>query len=243
MSMKPKLDADLSGNPVDQNDYRSKIGSLMYLTSSKPDIVQSEEVYVAQLDGFVDPHHPEKAKYTLEILHKHGIDKGQSIGTPMSMKPKLDADLSGNPVDQNDYRSKIGSLMYLTSSKPDIVQSSAIAISCNPVQYSRTKHFHTRTEYQLVDMFTKALPEDRFKYLVRRIGRLFASFQNDAKYEHGGQETRLQGDKDDQGEKDKDLKNSDEKTKSKDNHKRVKINGHKARRNKPTTLTETKTKA
>ncbi|GJR46296.1 hypothetical protein Tco_1314399 [Tanacetum coccineum] len=66
---------------------------------------------------------------------------------------------------------------------------SAIAISCNPVQHSRTKHIHTRyhfikeqvengiielyfvrTEYQLADMFTKALPEDRFKYLVRRIG-------------------------------------------------------------------------
>nr|GEX93874.1 retrovirus-related Pol polyprotein from transposon TNT 1-94 [Tanacetum cinerariifolium]GEX93875.1 retrovirus-related Pol polyprotein from transposon TNT 1-94 [Tanacetum cinerariifolium] len=88
-----------------------------------------------------------QAKYTLEIPHKHGMDKGQNIGTPMATKPKLDADLSGNPVDQTDYRSKIGSLMYLIFSRPDIV-----------------------TEYQLADMFTKALPEDRFKYLVRRIG-------------------------------------------------------------------------
>ncbi|GJX36199.1 retrovirus-related pol polyprotein from transposon TNT 1-94 [Tanacetum coccineum] len=66
---------------------------------------------------------------------------------------------------------------------------SAITISCNPVQHSRTKHIHTRyhfikeqvengiielyfvrTEYQLADMFTKALSEDRFQYLVRRIG-------------------------------------------------------------------------
>ncbi|GKF43298.1 hypothetical protein Tco_0129850, partial [Tanacetum coccineum] len=30
--------------------------------------------------------------------------------------------------------------------------------------------YFVRTEYQLADMFTKALPEDRFKYLVRRIG-------------------------------------------------------------------------
>nr|GEW81070.1 hypothetical protein [Tanacetum cinerariifolium] len=82
-----------------------------------------EEVYVAQPDGFVDPDHPEKAKYTLEILHKHGMNKGQSIGTPMATKPKLDADLSGNPVDQTNYRSKIGSLMYLISSKPGIVQA------------------------------------------------------------------------------------------------------------------------
>ncbi|GJT80963.1 retrovirus-related pol polyprotein from transposon TNT 1-94 [Tanacetum coccineum] len=66
---------------------------------------------------------------------------------------------------------------------------SAIVISCNPVQHSRTKHIHTRyhfikeqvengiiklyfviTEYQLADMFTKALSEDRFQYLVTRIG-------------------------------------------------------------------------
>ncbi|GKF81382.1 hypothetical protein Tco_0239984 [Tanacetum coccineum] len=62
----------------------------------------------------------------------------------------------------------------------------AIAISCNPVQNSRTKHIDVRyhfikehvkkgivklffvgTEYQLADLFTKALLEDRFKYLVR----------------------------------------------------------------------------
>nr|GEY20914.1 retrovirus-related Pol polyprotein from transposon TNT 1-94 [Tanacetum cinerariifolium] len=62
----------------------------------------------------------------------------------------------------------------------------AIAISYNPVQHSRTKHinlryhfikeqvekgivelFFVRTEYQLADLFTKALPEDRFRYLLR----------------------------------------------------------------------------
>ncbi|GJW34290.1 retrovirus-related pol polyprotein from transposon TNT 1-94 [Tanacetum coccineum] len=64
-----------------------------------------------------------QAKYTLEILQKHGMEKGQSIGTQMATKPKLDADLSGEPIDQTDYRSKIGSLMYLTSSRPDIVQA------------------------------------------------------------------------------------------------------------------------
>ncbi|GJY50694.1 hypothetical protein Tco_0441541 [Tanacetum coccineum] len=65
----------------------------------------------------------------------------------------------------------------------------AIAISCNPVQHSRTKHIDVRyhfikehiekgivelffvgTEYQLADLSTKALSEDRFKYLVRQLG-------------------------------------------------------------------------
>ncbi|GKC46206.1 hypothetical protein Tco_1063928, partial [Tanacetum coccineum] len=64
----------------------------------------------------------------------------------------------------------------------------AIAILCNPVQHSRTKHIDIRyhfikehvekgivelffvgTEYELADLFTKALSEDRFKYLVRRL--------------------------------------------------------------------------
>nr|GFA61789.1 hypothetical protein [Tanacetum cinerariifolium] len=48
-----------------------------------------------------------KAKYALEILHKHGMEKGKSIGTPMATKPKFDVDLSGIPVDQTDYHSKI----------------------------------------------------------------------------------------------------------------------------------------
>ncbi|GJU27808.1 retrovirus-related pol polyprotein from transposon TNT 1-94 [Tanacetum coccineum] len=100
-----------------------------------------EEVYVAQPDGFVNPDHLKKslpskkssiwieasseslAKYTLEILKKHGIDKCDSVGTPMATKPKLDANLSGKLVDQTNYRSMIGSLMYLTSSSPDIVQA------------------------------------------------------------------------------------------------------------------------
>ncbi|GJS37326.1 retrovirus-related pol polyprotein from transposon TNT 1-94 [Tanacetum coccineum] len=67
--------------------------------------------------------------------------------------------------------------------------NAAIAISCNPVQHSRTKHIDVRyhfieecvekgivevffvgTEYQLADLFTKGLSEDRFKYLVRQLG-------------------------------------------------------------------------
>ncbi|GJV00633.1 retrovirus-related pol polyprotein from transposon TNT 1-94 [Tanacetum coccineum] len=64
-----------------------------------------------------------QAKYALEILKKHGMDKCDIIGTPMATKPKLDADLSGTLIDQTRYRSMIGLLMYLTSSRLDIVQA------------------------------------------------------------------------------------------------------------------------
>ncbi|GJY90457.1 hypothetical protein Tco_0505653, partial [Tanacetum coccineum] len=50
-------------------------------------------------------------------------------------------------------------------------------------------------------------------------GRLLASFQDDAKYEHVGQDTRSQDGKDDKEKQEKDLKISESKTKSKDNDK------------------------
>ncbi|GJT03297.1 gag-pol polyprotein [Tanacetum coccineum] len=91
-----------------------------------------KEVYVAQPDGCVDPDHPEKVYRLRKALY--GLKQAprawtsnppipMSVGTQMATKPKLDADLSGKLVDQTDYRSKIGSLMYLTSSRPDIVQA------------------------------------------------------------------------------------------------------------------------
>ncbi|GKE07723.1 retrovirus-related pol polyprotein from transposon TNT 1-94, partial [Tanacetum coccineum] len=175
------------------------------------------------------------AKYALELLQKHGMDKCYSIGTLVATKPKLDADLGGLPVDQTRYRSMIGSLMYLTSSRPDLVQAYpedsgfkltafsdadhagcfdtrkstsggiqflgeklvswmskkqdctamstaeaeyvALSASCAQVVWMRTQlkdygfdyNIIPLTEYQLVDMFTKALSQDRFEYLVRRL--------------------------------------------------------------------------
>ncbi|GJZ62576.1 hypothetical protein Tco_0618713, partial [Tanacetum coccineum] len=74
-----------------------------------------------------------------------------------------------------------------------------IAISCNPVQHSKTKHIDIRyhfikehvekctvelyfvgTEYQLAELFTKALPKERFEYLVHRIVIIMAHQQHAA---------------------------------------------------------------
>ncbi|GJR56709.1 retrovirus-related pol polyprotein from transposon TNT 1-94 [Tanacetum coccineum] len=102
-----------------------------------------------------------QSNYTLEILKKHGMEKGQSIGTPMATKPKLDADLSGTLVDQTDYRSKIGSLMYLTSSRPDIVQA-----VCYCARYqARPTEKHLKELFQMPTMpdaliLAKALLEE-----------------------------------------------------------------------------------
>nr|GFB51123.1 retrovirus-related Pol polyprotein from transposon TNT 1-94 [Tanacetum cinerariifolium] len=63
-----------------------------------------------------------QAKYAQEILKKHGMSSCDSVGTPMATK-HLDADLSGTPVDQTKYHSMLGALMYLTTSRPDIMHA------------------------------------------------------------------------------------------------------------------------
>ncbi|GJX59489.1 retrovirus-related pol polyprotein from transposon TNT 1-94 [Tanacetum coccineum] len=75
-----------------------------------------EEEYVNQPNIFVDPHHPDKVYRLKKALY------GLNVGTPMATKP-LDANLSGTPVDQTKYHSMVGALMYLTTSRPDIIHA------------------------------------------------------------------------------------------------------------------------
>ena len=51
------------------------------------------------------------------------MEKCTPIKTPMPTNGHLDLDEGGNPVDQTLYRSMIGSLLYLTASRPDIMFS------------------------------------------------------------------------------------------------------------------------
>ncbi|GJR53860.1 retrovirus-related pol polyprotein from transposon TNT 1-94 [Tanacetum coccineum] len=96
----------------------------LLLMESLYGLKQAPRAWYDELSNFLmSKGFTKKAKYALEILKKHNMDNCHSIGTPLATKPKLDVDLSGEPVDQSDYRSKIGSLMYLTSSRPDLVQA------------------------------------------------------------------------------------------------------------------------
>nr|GEV97648.1 hypothetical protein [Tanacetum cinerariifolium] len=116
-----------------------------------------------------------QAKYAQEILIKHGMTLCDSVGTPMATK-HLDADLSGTLIDQTKYRSMVGALMYLTVSRPDIMHATCY---CARYQAKPTEKHLTAvkrifwylkdtihmglwypTEYQLADLFTKALPEE-----------------------------------------------------------------------------------
>nr|GEY66171.1 retrovirus-related Pol polyprotein from transposon TNT 1-94 [Tanacetum cinerariifolium] len=60
-------------------------------------------------------------KYALKILKKYGLDTSASVDTPMVKKMKLDEDRQGKLVDPTYFRGMVGSLMYLSASRPDIV--------------------------------------------------------------------------------------------------------------------------
>ncbi|GJZ45016.1 retrovirus-related pol polyprotein from transposon TNT 1-94 [Tanacetum coccineum] len=155
------------------------------------------------------------SKYALESFKKYGMESSDPVDTPMVEKSKLDEDTQGKVVDPTYYRGMVSTLMYLTASRPDLTfavcmcarshltdyglgfnkipmyydNKSAIALCCNNVQNSRSKHIDIRfhfikeqvengvvelyfvnTEYQLADIFTKALNRERIEFLINKLG-------------------------------------------------------------------------
>nr|GEZ47090.1 retrovirus-related Pol polyprotein from transposon TNT 1-94 [Tanacetum cinerariifolium] len=121
-----------------------------------------------------------QSKYVLEVLEKYGMESCDPIGTPMEIKDKLDLDQNGTPVDATEYRSMIDALMYLTSSRPDIVHATCLCawyqakttekhLKKGHVEKGMIELYFVKMDYQLADLFTKDLLADRFNYLVRRL--------------------------------------------------------------------------
>ncbi|GKE43852.1 hypothetical protein Tco_1471136, partial [Tanacetum coccineum] len=65
-------------------------------------------------------------KYTRDLLKKYKISDSSSVKTPMVPPNNLGPELAGKPVNETLYRRMIGSLMYLTASRPDIQFSTCI---------------------------------------------------------------------------------------------------------------------
>jgi hypothetical protein len=59
-------------------------------------------------------------KYTKDLLKKFNMGEAKSLLTPMSATTALEEDKEGEAMDQKEYRSMIGSLLYLTAMRPDI---------------------------------------------------------------------------------------------------------------------------
>ncbi|GJX87578.1 retrovirus-related pol polyprotein from transposon TNT 1-94 [Tanacetum coccineum] len=229
-----KLDEDPLGIPVDQTRFRSMVGSLMYLTASRPDLVFAV-CMCARYQASPTKKHLEALKRVFRYL-RGTINWGlwYPKDTAMALTAYADADHAGC---QDTRRSTSGSAQFLgdklvswsskkqkstaisTTEAEYIAMSgccaqilwmrsqltdygfvfnkiplycdnrSAIALCCNNVQHSRSKHIDIRhhfireqvekgvvelyfvtTDYQLADIFTKALPRERFEFLLLRLG-------------------------------------------------------------------------
>ena len=62
-----------------------------------------------------------QGKYIKDMIKKFGMSDSKVISTPMGTNGNLDSDASGNMVDQKLYWSMIGSLLYVTASRPDVM--------------------------------------------------------------------------------------------------------------------------
>nr|GEY17363.1 retrotransposon protein, putative, unclassified [Tanacetum cinerariifolium] len=129
------------------------------------------------------------------------MESSDLVDTPMVEKSKLDPDPQGKEVDPTYYHGMIGSLMYLTASRPDLVFSVSFAdadyAGCQDtrstsgsmqllgnrlhidIRYHFIKEqvengvvelYFVRTEYQLVDIFTKSLGRERLDFLINKLG-------------------------------------------------------------------------
>nr|GEV69126.1 reverse transcriptase domain-containing protein [Tanacetum cinerariifolium] len=151
-----------------------------------------EEVYVAQPDRTSDPPIPKWCLYQSGKVHfRNTVNKGlwYSKDSSFELTAFSDADHAGC-IDSRKSTSRgiqfLGDKLFswiskkhnfnaMSSAEAEYV---ALSASCAQVMWMRTQlqdyGFNYNkiplTEYQLADMFTKALPKDRFKYLVRRIG-------------------------------------------------------------------------
>jgi hypothetical protein len=61
-----------------------------------------------------------QAKYTKDLIKKFNMAELKPVSTLMSTATALDPDENGEAVDQREYKSMIGSLLYLTATQPDI---------------------------------------------------------------------------------------------------------------------------
>ncbi|GJU91652.1 retrotransposon protein, putative, ty1-copia subclass [Tanacetum coccineum] len=164
-----KLDEDLQGKQVDATLYCGMIGSLMYLTSSRPDHADTN----TPLTAYADDDHA-RCQDTRHSTSRSAQFLGDKLVSWSSKKQKSTA-ISSTKAE------------YIALSGISLYCKSAIALCCNNVQHLRAEHidiryhfikehvengimeiYFVRTEYQLADIFTKSLHRERFNFLIEK---------------------------------------------------------------------------
>nr|GEX40786.1 hypothetical protein [Tanacetum cinerariifolium] len=161
-----KLKLDLVGKPVDHTDYQSMIGSLMYATSSRPNIM-SATCMCARYQSNPNEHHVSAVKRIFRYLKGtinlglwYPKDSGFDLTTYSDVdhaRCHLDRKAESEYVVVSDccaqvlwMRTQLTDYGFFYEKVPIYCDSkSAIAISCNLVQHTRTKHINVRTRIDL----------------------------------------------------------------------------------------------
>ncbi|GJZ57992.1 retrovirus-related pol polyprotein from transposon TNT 1-94 [Tanacetum coccineum] len=177
---KSNLDEDLQGKQVDATLYRGMIGSLMYLTSSRPDLIHAV-CLCARYQAKPTEKHLQAVKRIFRYL-KGTINMGlwYSKDTGMSLTAYADADHAGC---QDTRRSTSGSAQFLGDK---LVSWSSKKQKCTAISSTKAEYmpylgvqvengivelYFVRTEYQLADIFTKPLPREIFDFLIEKLGK------------------------------------------------------------------------
>ncbi|GJZ59250.1 hypothetical protein Tco_0615066 [Tanacetum coccineum] len=173
MVEKFEMDEDPQGKAVDPINYRRIIGSFMYLTSSRPDLVFVVCI-CARYQAKPTEKHLHAVKSYTDAEHAGCQDTRRSTSESMQL---LGDRLMRSQL--TDYGLAFNKIPLYCDNK------SAIALRCNNVQHSRSKHidiryhfikeqvengvvelYFVRTDYQLADIFTKALGRERLAFLI-----------------------------------------------------------------------------
>ncbi|GJX32283.1 putative ribonuclease H-like domain-containing protein [Tanacetum coccineum] len=137
----------LSTYLLDNGFQRGKIDKNFFIRRDKGDILLVQ-VSMGELTFFLglqvkqneDGIFLSQDKYVTEILKKFGFSDVKTASTPMETHKPLLKDADGEDVDEHLYRSMIGSLMYLTSSRPDIM---FVVCACARFQVNpKISHLH-----------------------------------------------------------------------------------------------------
>ncbi|GJR45468.1 copia protein [Tanacetum coccineum] len=197
-----KLDEDPLGIPVDQTRFRSMVDSLMYLTASRTDLVFDGLWYPKDtsmaLTAYADADHA-GCQDTRKSMSRSSQFLGDKLVRWSSKKQKSIA-ISTTEAEYIAMSGCCAQILWMRSQLTDYGfafnkiplycdNRSAIALCCNNVQHSQSKHIDIRhhfireqvekgvvelyfvtTDYQLADIFTKALPRERFEFLLPRLG-------------------------------------------------------------------------
>ncbi|GJX13697.1 retrovirus-related pol polyprotein from transposon TNT 1-94 [Tanacetum coccineum] len=234
MVEKSKLDEDKEGKVVDPSHYRGMIGTLLYLTASRPDLqfaicmcaryqarptekhLNAVKRIFRYLKGTVHRGlwYPKDSSIALTAFadadHAGCQDTRRSTSRSMqllgdrlvswSSKRQKSAAISSTEAEYIALSGCCAQILWMRSQLTDYGfgfnkipmycdNKSAIALCCNNVQHSRSKHIDIRfhfikehvengvielyfvnTEYQLADIFTKALGRNRIEFLINKLG-------------------------------------------------------------------------